>query len=110
MPPAVALLNYISSGILWQIFCQTGIFAGFSLRMYHLITGRINAAAMAWDIIFFSLAGPVGDYTGAPTVIFRLQGCDGWGEDIIFHSIGRREIIVQYTYCRIPKCMPHRRN
>ena len=31
MPPAVALLNYISCGILWRIFCQTGIFAGFSL-------------------------------------------------------------------------------
>jgi hypothetical protein len=26
---------------------------------------------MAVDIIFFSLAGPVGDYTGAHTVIFR---------------------------------------
>jgi hypothetical protein len=35
---------------------------------------------MAWDIIFFSLAGPGGDYTGAHTVIFRLQGCDRWGE------------------------------
>jgi hypothetical protein len=32
---------------------------------------RISAAAMAGDIIFFSLAGPVGDYTGAPTVIFQ---------------------------------------
>ena len=31
MPPAVALLNYLSCGILWRIFCQTGIFAGFSL-------------------------------------------------------------------------------
>ncbi len=30
VPPAVALLNYISSGILWWIFPQTGIFAGFS--------------------------------------------------------------------------------
>ncbi len=50
--------------------------------MYHLISGRINAAAMAWDIIFFSLAGPVGDYTGANTVIFRLQGCVGWGEGL----------------------------
>jgi hypothetical protein len=28
MPPAVALLNYISCGILWRIFCQTGIFRG----------------------------------------------------------------------------------
>jgi hypothetical protein len=36
VPPEVALLNYISSGKLWRIFCQTGIFAGFSLRMYHL--------------------------------------------------------------------------
>ncbi len=32
MPPAVALLNYISSGKLWRIFSQTGIFAGFSLN------------------------------------------------------------------------------
>jgi hypothetical protein len=49
--------------------------------MYHLnSSGRINAAAMAWEIIFFSLAGPVGDYTEAHTVIFRIQGCDGWGE------------------------------
>ncbi len=30
VPPAVALLNYISSGIFWRIFYQTGIFAGFS--------------------------------------------------------------------------------
>ncbi len=30
-PPAVALLNYTSCAILWRIFCQTGIFAGFSL-------------------------------------------------------------------------------
>ncbi len=28
VPPAVALLNYISSGILWRIFCQTGTFRG----------------------------------------------------------------------------------
>jgi hypothetical protein len=31
VPSAFALLNYISSGILWRIFFQTGIFAGFSL-------------------------------------------------------------------------------
>jgi hypothetical protein len=29
----------------------------------------------------FSLAGPVGDYTRAHAVIFRLQGCGGWGEE-----------------------------
>ena len=33
VPPAVALLNYISCGILQRIFSQTGIFAGFSLRI-----------------------------------------------------------------------------
>ncbi len=32
VPPAVALLNYISSGILWRIFFQTGFFAGFSVK------------------------------------------------------------------------------
>jgi hypothetical protein len=36
VPPAVALLNYISSGILWRIFCQTGIFAGFSLYIINI--------------------------------------------------------------------------
>jgi hypothetical protein len=44
-PPAVALLNYISCGILWRSFCQTGIFVGFSL---HIINNavRISEAAM----------------------------------------------------------------
>jgi hypothetical protein len=68
VPPTVALLNYISSGILWRIFCQTGIFAGFSLQIINLSV-RISAAAMAGDILLFSLADPVGDYTGAYTVI-----------------------------------------
>ncbi len=35
------------------------------------IAGRISAAAMTGYIIFFSLAGPVGDYTGAHTAIIR---------------------------------------
>jgi hypothetical protein len=43
VPPAVALLNYISSGKLWRIFSQTGIFRGvFSL----LFAGTISEAAM----------------------------------------------------------------
>ncbi len=50
MPPAVALSNYINSGILWRIFCQTGIFAGFSLHLINL-AARISAAVMAGDII-----------------------------------------------------------
>ncbi len=70
MPPAVALSNYTSSCILWQIFCQAGIFAGFTLNIIYIV-GRISAASKAGDIILFSLGGPMGDYTGAPTVIFR---------------------------------------
>ena len=92
MPPSVALLNYISCGILWRIFSQTGIFAGFSLRLCNMYkiynAGGISATALARDIIFFSLAGPVGDDTGAHTVIIPiLRGsfytaqriCDGLG-------------------------------
>ena len=45
MSPAVALQNYISSGILWRIFCQIGIFAGFSLYIINNAV-RISEAAM----------------------------------------------------------------
>jgi hypothetical protein len=37
--------------------------------LYILFTGRNSATAIARDIIFFSLAGPVGDYIGVHTVI-----------------------------------------
>jgi hypothetical protein len=38
---AVALLNYISSGLLWRIFSQNGIFAGFSLHIINFaVRGR----------------------------------------------------------------------
>ncbi len=64
MPSAVVLLNYISNDLLWRIFCQTGTFCGvFSPYITYNAEG-ISAAAMGGDIIFFSLAGPVGDYTG----------------------------------------------
>jgi hypothetical protein len=55
VPPAVALSNYISSGKLWRIFSQTGIFAGFSLHLNNLAL-RISAAVMAGDIIQYFLA------------------------------------------------------
>ncbi len=53
MPPAVALLNYISSGTLWRIFVKLGHFAGFSLHIVNFV-GRISEAAMTevGDIIF----------------------------------------------------------
>ncbi len=45
MPPAVVLLNYISSGILWRIFFQTGIFRGvFSIHILFAVS--ISEAAM----------------------------------------------------------------
>ncbi len=45
-------------------------FAGFSLNIIYIV-GRISAAAIAGDIILFSLGGLVGHYTRAYTVIFR---------------------------------------
>jgi hypothetical protein len=48
VPPAVALLNYISCGIPWRIFCQTGIFRGvFSKHHYFVV--RISEAAMCGE-------------------------------------------------------------
>jgi hypothetical protein len=58
VPPAVALPNYISSGILRRIFCQTGIFAGFSLHIMNNAV-RISEATMggAGEIIQYFLRG-----------------------------------------------------
>jgi hypothetical protein len=36
VPPTVALLNYISCGILWRIFAKLEHFAGFSLRINNM--------------------------------------------------------------------------
>jgi hypothetical protein len=48
MPSAVALMNYISSGLLWRIFCQTGTFRGVFSPYISFITqesaGGISAA------------------------------------------------------------------
>jgi hypothetical protein len=63
VPPAVAVLNYVSCGISLADFFPNWDFCGFSLQIISLAV-RICAAAMAGDIIYFSLAGPVGDYTG----------------------------------------------
>jgi hypothetical protein len=46
VPPAIALLYYISKGILWRIFCQTGFFAGFSL---HIIT--VKSPNVVWGLV-----------------------------------------------------------
>jgi hypothetical protein len=60
---------YISSGITWRIFCQTVTLCGVFYVCIIYIAGRIIATAIAGDIIFFSLSGPVGDYSRAQTVI-----------------------------------------
>jgi hypothetical protein len=63
VPPAVALLNYVSCSILWRIFCQTGTFRGvfstyhwyrrihlhtviFAGFFYLMFAGKISEAAM----------------------------------------------------------------
>ncbi len=56
MPPAVALLNYISSGKLWRIFCQTGIFAGFSVHIINFAV-RISEAATDRGLLFLGEIG-----------------------------------------------------
>jgi len=50
VPPAVALLNYISSCIFWRIFCQTGIFAGFPL---YIINFAVYSCASAYCVFRF---------------------------------------------------------
>ncbi len=70
-----------------RFFAKLGHFAGFSLQLINLAV-RISAAAMALDIIFFSLAGPVGYYTGPILRFFAVfflyiilqkeeRSCDG---------------------------------
>ncbi len=44
-PSEVSLLNYISSGVLWRICCQTGIYAGFLLLIINFAV-RISEATM----------------------------------------------------------------
>ncbi len=52
MPPAVALFNYISSGLLWRIFFPNWDFRGvfFTYSIINLAV-RNSAAMMAGDII-----------------------------------------------------------
>ena len=52
MPPAVALLNYLSSGILRRIFSQTKIFAGFSLHIINFAVRISEAATDRGNYIF----------------------------------------------------------
>ncbi len=46
MPSAVALLNYITSDLLWRIFCQTGTFLGVFSPYIINNAIRISAAAI----------------------------------------------------------------
>jgi hypothetical protein len=54
VPPAVALINYTRSGIFWQIFSQTEIFAGFC---HHIINQRSCDGAGAGNRFLGSLKG-----------------------------------------------------
>ncbi len=50
MPPAVALLNYIGSGIHWLIFCQTEIFAGFFLNNINFAVFSCTSAQCVFNM------------------------------------------------------------
>jgi len=52
VPPAVSLLNYISCGMLWRIFCQTGTFRGV-FSYYHYFVVRISEAAICGEHYIF---------------------------------------------------------
>jgi hypothetical protein len=57
VPPAVALLNYTSCGILLRIFSHNGIFAGFSIHISNVAV-RISEAATDRG---HSVLGEIGD-------------------------------------------------
>ncbi len=58
VPPAVALLNYIRSGIFWRIFSQTGIFRGVSLYIINFPV-RISEAAIGGAGTLYFIASVV---------------------------------------------------
>ncbi len=81
MPPAVALLNYRSSGILGGFFAKLGRFAGFSLHVINFV-GRIHKAAMkgVGDIIFHNLGAhwkkdtpSCCDFSGFISIVFATR-------------------------------------
>ncbi len=67
MPPAVALINYISSGILWRIFCQTWTFRGVFSKYYNF---DVRIREPAGNII----------YLRVPRISFIREGEIGDGE------------------------------
>jgi hypothetical protein len=69
VPPAVALLNYISCYILWRIFAKLGQFAGFSLNTIILSEGS-EKLRCAGNIIYFRV----------PRSLFVRDGEIGDGE------------------------------
>ena len=92
MPPAVALLNYISCDKLWWIFCQTGIFAGFSLHIIYSAV-RISEATRRGGYIIFSAWFFL--YLFAERISEAAMGRTGvWGHNMINMTI--RELY--YTF------------
>ncbi len=84
MPPAVALLNYISCGLFRRIFFQTGTFRGVfsTYNWYHRI--------LPHTVIFCGFFS----FYCSPKLWAKLR-CEGRGSgDIIFYSLSRRGIIV----------------
>jgi hypothetical protein len=94
MPSAVALMNYISSGLLWRIFCQTGTFRGVFSPYISFITqesaGGISAAIRELYCTFADFLQNWNfpqNNTISPKETAKLRW-PGWGAvDIIFFRV-----------------------
>ncbi len=62
MPPAVALLNYLSCSILWRIFCQTGTFRGV-FSTYHWYRRILPHTVIFCGFFYLLFAGKISEAT-----------------------------------------------
>jgi hypothetical protein len=93
VPPAVALINYMRSGILWRIFCQTETFRGVFSPYISFITlegSRSNKRAVLHFRGFFNKTG-IFLYIVliSPKGTAKLRWAVWGAEDIIFFRVPR---------------------
>ncbi len=77
MPPAVALLNYISCGILWRIFSQTGTFAGDNNRAVPHFYGFFSKIGISAGLSLNNINFAERRWRGGGIIVFRLQRSSG---------------------------------
>jgi hypothetical protein len=93
-----------------DFFPNWDISRGFLYVCIIYIAGRISAAVMAGDIIFLSLAGPVGYYTG--NIIYQASVVHGQVERYApgIPSSGLKRSILCLEISRGFLCIFHRRD